>query len=168
MEMIFSFLMLSDENDAFVRRYEVPYDMTFDAFHRFICNDLGFDPGQMASFFFSDKEWAKLQEFTLVDMGADNGQGPLSMASVTLGQVIRNNKDRLVYVFDTLLDRALYLELVEAKKADAADEYPRVTLSEGSAPDQFDETAGTSGSIFDEAMDDFSDFGGSDAYDDQY
>ena len=52
--MIFKFRMLSDENDNFLREYEVPYDMTLLELHRFICRDLKYDPDNMVSFFLSD------------------------------------------------------------------------------------------------------------------
>lgn len=36
MSMIFKFRMLSDENDGFIREYEVPYDMNLLDFNDFI------------------------------------------------------------------------------------------------------------------------------------
>ena len=40
MSMVFRFRMLSDENDHFVRDYEVMYDMTLLDFHQFILETL--------------------------------------------------------------------------------------------------------------------------------
>ena len=68
MSMVFKFRMLSDENDHFVRDYEVPYDMTLLGFHEFITRSLGYEEG-MSSFFTADKQWNRLREFTLMDMG---------------------------------------------------------------------------------------------------
>ena len=42
MSMVFRFRMLSDENDNFVRDYEVPYDMTLLDFHNFILHKIVF------------------------------------------------------------------------------------------------------------------------------
>ena len=42
MSMVFQFRMLSDENDHFVRDYEVMYDMNLLDFHRFILRSLGY------------------------------------------------------------------------------------------------------------------------------
>jgi hypothetical protein len=53
MSMVFKFRMLSDENDHFVRDYEVPYDMTLLGFHEFITRSLGYEEG-MSSFFTAD------------------------------------------------------------------------------------------------------------------
>ena len=53
MSMIFRFRMLSDENDNFVRDYEVPYDMTLLDFHRFLLESLEYEEC-MTSFFTAD------------------------------------------------------------------------------------------------------------------
>ena len=53
MSMVFRFRMLSDENDNFVRDYEVPYDMTLLDFHNFILRSLEYEEC-MASFFTAD------------------------------------------------------------------------------------------------------------------
>ncbi len=49
MSMVFKFRMLSDENDHFVRDYEVPYDMTLLGFHEFITRSLGYEEGCLRS-----------------------------------------------------------------------------------------------------------------------
>ena len=70
MSMIFRFRMLSDENDNFVRDYEVPYDMTLLDFHRFLLEALEYEEC-MTSFFTANERWEKLGEFTLMEMGDD-------------------------------------------------------------------------------------------------
>lgn len=173
MSMIFKFRMLSDEDDNFVREYEVPYDMNLLEFHNFICKDLKYDNNNMTSFFASDSNWNKLREFTLTDMGLDEAyeddELPLPMEKVLLSQIIHKNNDRLIYQFDIFGDRAMYLELIETKKMGKGEKYPAVTARNGSIPNQFE--AGTrtgTCSIFDEAMSEFEDFTGDDNYDDEY
>lgn len=184
MSMIFNFRMISDENDHFVRDYEVPYDMTLKEFHTFICDDLKYDPFEMSSFFKSDGSWQKLQEYTLIDMGIDANNTavyidedeeikddftPLSMENTYLGQIIKKKNDRLLFVFDILEDRLFFIELINTKKADKGVEYPRVMFYNGDAPDQFDvDKSPENKSIFDEAMDDWGEFDGDDQYDDEY
>lgn len=166
--MILQFRMLSDENDNFVRDYEVMYDMTLANFHKFILASLDYEDC-MASFFTADDRWERLHEFTAVDMGGGE-DAPTPMDAVTLGQIIHNHRDRLIYQFDMLTDRAYYLELTGAKEAEAGFDYPRVAFENAPAPDQFDPDAVDSneGSIFDEMMDGFNDFEGDDNYDDEY
>ena len=43
MSMVFRFRMLSDENDNFVRDYEVLYDTTLLEFHDFILRSLEYE-----------------------------------------------------------------------------------------------------------------------------
>ena len=164
MSMVFKFRMLSDENDHFVRDMELPYDMTLRAFHEFLVHSLGYDDC-MASFFTADEEWKRLQEYTLLDMGEGGG---IPMEQVTLGQLIHRNRDRLIYLFDMLNDRALYLELIEAKHPEAGMEYPRIAFEHAPAPNQYDPDANEDeGSIFEQMMDDFGDFEGDDNYEDE-
>lgn len=168
MSMIFQFRMLSDENDHFVRDFEVPYDMNLLDFHHFILQSLAYEPC-MASFFTADDRWERGREFTVEEMGAsETGSAPIAMERVTLGQLIHTNRDRLIYQFDLFGDRAFYLELTEAKKPQAGMSYPRVAFEHAPAPDQYDPTANRDeGSIFDEAMSDFNDFEGEDGCDDE-
>lgn len=167
--MIFRFRMLSDENDRFVRDYEVRYDMTLLEFHRFLLEALEYEEC-MASFFTADDRWEKLREFTLMDMG-DGGDGPEMMERVTLGQIMHRRRDRLIYLFDLFGDRAYYLELTGACEADPAAVYPREIYAEEEVPDQYDprkNVVSDEGSAFDEMMEGFSDFEGDDNYDDEY
>ncbi|MBO5692768.1 MAG: hypothetical protein J6R74_02365 [Tidjanibacter sp.] len=178
MSMVFKFRMLSDESDVFVRDYEVKYDMNLLEFNDFICRDLRYDNSGMTSFFLSDGQWMKLREFTLMDMGAGMGgyadepdEAPLPLEKIVLGQLIHNNHDRLIWLFDMFADRAYYLEMIEAKFAEEGVEYPRTLFAHGEPSDQYDPEAGGANekSIFEEMMDDFGDFGGGDdSYDDEY
>ncbi len=160
MSTIFKFRMLSDENDYFIREYEVPGDIKLIEFNDFICDDLRFDKDCVTSFFTSNALWEKEREFTRLDMGAPgNGQEegiPVPMGDVLLNGIVRRNRDRLIFLFDVFDDRCLYLELIgEKKRTDDVGEYPRTALSRGDSPKQFD--SGKSG-IFDDMMGDFDTF----------
>lgn len=166
--MIFKFRMLSDENDNFVRDFEVRYDMSMLDFHNFITRSLDYDEC-MASFFTADDRWERGREFTAMDMGAGDENGPLPMSEVLLGQVMRRIHDRLIWLFDMFGNRAYYIELLEAKEAEPGRSYPRVVFEHAPAPDQYDpEQSEDEGSIFDEMMGDFNEFDGDDSYDDEY
>ena len=102
-------------------------------------------------------------------MGGDS-ESTSAMEETTLGQIIHNHRDRLIYLFDMFADRAFYIELTGAKEAEKGFEYPRVAFENAPAPDQYDPDAVSSdeGSIFEEMMGDFNDFEGDDNYDDEY
>jgi hypothetical protein len=168
MSMIFKFRALSDEADDFVRDYEVSYDMNLREFHGFICDNLDFDDRVMSSFFLSDGDWDRGKEYTLIDMGQDASDDVAPMDKVSLGQIIHNSNDRLIFQFDAFGNRALYLELIGTGQAVADVDYPHVSKSEGDAPEQFDATAVDEQSMFDEAFEEFGDFEGDDYYEDEF
>lgn len=171
MAVIFKFRMLSDENDHFVRDYEVPSTMTLLAFHDFLRECLEYEEG-MVSFYSADERWEKLREFTLMDMGMGDSEdptAPLAMEQVTLEQIMRHVHDRMVYQFDLFGDRAYYLELMDVVAAEPDFSYPREAFAHGATPDQYEAgLAEDGGSIFDEMMDGFNDFEGDDSVDDEY
>ncbi|MDR0510785.1 MAG: hypothetical protein LBH06_06805 [Rikenellaceae bacterium] len=154
-----TFRVLSDEDDYFIREYEVPCSMTLLDFHRFICSDMCFGEDVMVSFHASDRNWTPLTEYTLMDMG----EGSASMEGVQLSDVANDVRQRLIYVFDMLEERALYMEVVALDGTEAP---ARVLRSEGEAPSPDGATRGA-GSIFDEAMEDFGSFDGDESYDDE-
>lgn len=166
--MIYRFRMLSDENDHFVRDFEMAADSTLLDMHEFIISMLNYDPC-MASFFKADDRWERQQEYTYMDMG-DGGNGmPKPMATAHLCDVLNFMHDRLIYVFDPFTQRAYYLEVIEAKEEAEGMSYPRVQFEHSPAPDQYDPEANEeSGSIFEEMMGEYSDFDGDDSYDDEY
>lgn len=169
--IVYKFRMLSDENDHFVRDYEVPATMTLLEFHDFIIESLEYEPC-ISSFFTADAQWEKTGEFTTVDMGFDpEAEGidpasmPRAMESVALCDILHYMHDRLIYNFDLFASRALYLELIEAGETTTPERYPRESFAHATAPDQYDPDAtNNDGSIFDEMMDEFGEFDGDDFY----
>ncbi len=169
--MIFQLRMIGSEDEAFVREYEVSYAMDLLDFHRYLCDDLGYDPLSMASFFRSNERWEKECEFTSMDMGAGEGDdAPLPMEGIALGQVLHELRERLIYTFDPFSDRSLFLELLGTVRAQPGVDYPRVALSTGEPPVQFDASFETESgdSIFDEVMDDFYDFGAEELVEEEF
>ena len=63
MSMVFRFRMLSDENDNFVRDFEVMSSSTLLELHEFIISMLEYDPC-MASFYTADDRWDRIKEYT--------------------------------------------------------------------------------------------------------
>ena len=169
MSIIFKIRMIFGGDDEFLRDYELIHDTSLLDFHRFICDDCDYDPMSMSSFFLSNERWEQEQEFTLMDMGGDVEGAPIAMEAVTLGQILHRNHDRLIYVFDPLSDRAMFLELMGTGKPTSEADYPRINKSEGMPPQEFlvnmDDNRD---SIFDEVMDDFNDFESDDLYDDDF
>jgi hypothetical protein len=130
--MIYRFVVLSDEDEAFVREFEFLDNQTLLDFHNAIQEELEFDRSQIASFYMATDSWEKEEEFTLFDMGS----GSSTMENAVLEDVIFHKNQKLLYVFDFFNDRELYIEYVGEAKADPDMEYPVCTSSKGLPPKQ--------------------------------
>lgn len=170
MSVILKLRMLSDEDDCFLRDYEVPYESTLEELHDFICNDLQYEKIPESSFFEADREWNRRREYTHADAGAtgsDSSASRCRMSENRLSDILHRMHDRLIFRFDPPGDRAYYLEVIDTAEAGAGKSYPNLLLANGEAPDQFDpEASPRNRSIFEEAMGDYNDFEGDDAYGD--
>lgn len=130
--MVYKFVVLSDEDESFVREFEFLDSHTLMDFHNMIQDELEFDKSQMASFYMATDNWEKEEEFTLFDMGT----GSSTMEVAVLEDIIFRKNQKLLYVFDFFNDRALFVEYTgEAKEVDGR-EYPSCTNSKGVPPKQ--------------------------------
>ncbi len=160
--IIFKFRMLSDENDHFVRDYELPSDMTLLELHNFLLDSLEYEPC-IASFYTADVKWERTAEFTAEDMGLsplDEGEIPtMPMDSVKLCDILTHLHDRLIYLFDMFGNRAYYMEVVESEEVADGGRYPRESFAHATPPDQYDPNDNVEdASIFDEMMGEFGDY----------
>lgn len=176
MSMIFKFRVLIADDEDFIRDYELPYDATLTDFHNLITKDLKFEDNDMASFFESNEEWEKLQEYTLVDMDVedydddDESFVPIPMDDVTLGHIVHAKHQRLIYVYDILNDSSLFITLMESKKEKAGEKYPKVATSKGKAPKKpiNDDDIIARKSAYNDIMSDFDDDFDADEFSDEF
>jgi hypothetical protein len=130
--MVYKFVVLSDEDESFVREFEFLDSHTLMDFHNMIQDELEFDKSQMASFYLATDNWEKEEEFTLFDMGT----GSSTMENAVLEDIIFRKNQKLLYVFDFFNDRALFVEYTGEMKEHASQEYPTCTNSKGIPPKQ--------------------------------
>ena len=130
--MVYRFVVLSDEDEAFVREFEFLESHSLLDFHNAIQEELEFDRSQIASFYMATDSWEKEEEFTLFDMGA----GSSTMENAILEDVVFRKNQKLLYVFDFFNDRALFIEYVGESKEIDEREYPLCTNSKGLPPKQ--------------------------------
>jgi hypothetical protein len=133
--MIFRFLILSDEVDSFVREIKIDSEATFLDLHNTILNSVDYTKDQMSSFFICDDDWSKRTEVTLVDMGSSLEEDTYIMESTRLEELLEDEDQKLLYVFDYLTDRAFFIELREIILGQAL-VAPICSLSEGLPPPQ--------------------------------
>jgi hypothetical protein len=130
--MVYRFVVLTDEDEAFIREFEILESQTLLDFHLALQEELEFDRSQIASFYLATESWEKEEEFTLFDMGA----GSSTMENAVLEDVIYRKNQKLLYVFDFFNDRALFVEYVGEANEEDDREYPLCTNSKGLPPKQ--------------------------------
>jgi hypothetical protein len=130
--MVYKFVVLSDEDESFVREFEFLDNQNLMDFHNLIQDELEFDKSQMASFYLATDNWEKEEEFTLFDMGT----GSSTMEDAVLEDIIFRKNQKLLYVFDFFNERALFVEYTGETKEINGRDYPICTNSKGVPPKQ--------------------------------
>lgn len=133
--MIYKFTVLSDEVDDFVRVIRMDPEATFLDFHNVILDSVKYDKKQMTSFFICSDDWEKGQEVTLIEMDTDSEYDNLVMEDTKLEELISDEKQKLLFVFDMISDRAFFIELTDIIPGKSVSK-PEISVSEGDAPQQ--------------------------------
>ncbi len=151
--------MISHEDEDFFRDFEIRDEQNFLDFHYAIQDELGYDKGQIASFFISNEEWEKKTEITLFDMtDPDDGTSEaVTMENTPLSQYVVANKQHLLYVFDFFSERAMFLELVDVREDNTAKSFPVCIQRRGEPPQQI--VLDDSGAISLDDLEGFDDLG---------
>ena len=131
--MVYRFTIISDEVDNFRREIQIDSDATFLELHNAILKSAGYSNDQMTSFFICDENWEKETEITLEDMGTSSEMDSWIMEETPLNELLEDEKQHLLYVFDPLADRAFFMELSEIITGKSLDEAV-CTKSIGDAP----------------------------------
>lgn len=111
--MVYRFTIISDEVDNFIREIKIDSEATFFDFHTAILKATGYNDDQMTSFFICDDDWEKQQEITLEDMGSSSEEDTYVMKDTPLSELIEDEKQKLIYIFDPLSERIFFIELSE-------------------------------------------------------
>jgi len=111
--MVYRFILLSDEVDDFRRDILIDSDATFFELHEAILDSVGYAKDQMSSFFICDDDWSKETEITLVEMDTSSEEDSYVMEATRLSDVLEDEKQKLLYVFEYLTERAFFMELKE-------------------------------------------------------
>ena len=160
--MVYRFTIISDEVDNFRREIQIDSDATFLDFHNAILKSVGYPNDQMTSFFICDDNWEKETEVTLEDMGTSSDIDSWIMEETPLSELLEEEKQHLLYVFDPLAARAFFIELTEMITGKDLDE-AICTKQTGDAPQQlldFDQLMAvqTTSTALDDSFSDDEDF----------
>lgn len=133
--MIYRFTIISDEADDFIREIQIDPEATFYDFHEAILKSAGYTNDQMTSFFICDDDWEKGAEITLEEMDDNPEVDNWVMKDTAISELIEDEKQKMLYVFDYITERCFFLELSEiitGKEIKGA----KCTKKEGEAPKQ--------------------------------
>lgn len=134
--MLFRFLILSDEADDFKLEVVVDSEATFSALYNVIMDAAGYTKDQMASFFVCDSDWSKKTEITLVEMDTSPEVDSYVMDETQLEELLEDEGQKLLFVFDYLTERAFFMELREIITGKTL-KNPQVKSCKGTPPPQF-------------------------------
>jgi len=136
MANVYKFRVLLDTEGEIFRDIEIRPENTFEQFHHAILKAFDFEGKEIASFYMSNDDWDKGQELPLMDMNFGDGEESHSMAGVKIGELMRKNGQKMIYVYDFLRMWVFFVEMVGISEANPAMTYPNIALAFGDAPEE--------------------------------
>jgi hypothetical protein len=133
--MIYRFILVSDEVEDFRRDILIDSDATFLDLYHIILDATGYSKDQITSFFICDDEWVKQTEITLIEMDSDADRDSYVMERCRIGDLVDEEGQRLIYVFEPLTDRCFFMELREIIIGQTQQQ-PAIIKSIGQSPKQ--------------------------------
>ncbi len=134
--MVYRFKLVSDEVSNFAREIEIDSENTFLQLRNAVLESVDFSKDELDSFFLCDDDWQKQEEITYEDMGdTASDQDTWLMEETPLSELIEEEGQRLIFVFDYLTERSFFMELKEMCPSRTLKE-PVCTFKKGKAPKQ--------------------------------
>ncbi|SFU64682.1 pRiA4b ORF-3-like protein [Pustulibacterium marinum] len=153
--MIYKFRIILDAEEDVIRDVAIDGDVTMEDFHNALTQAFGFDGSEMASFYVSDEDWNQGDEISLFDM-SDGSTDVRLMNETTLEDVISEDDNRLIYVYDFFSMWTFFVELGEMSEPEPGITYPILLFSHGELPANAPEKDFEAEKVdFNEGFDDF-------------
>lgn len=133
--MVYKFKLVSDEVSNFSREIEIDANASFLQLRNAILDSVDYTKDDIDSFFLCDDEWNREEEITLEDMGSSSDQDIWIMEDTPLNELIEDEGQKLVFVFNYLTERSFFMEMKEAIPGRTLSD-PICTVKRGKAPAQ--------------------------------
>lgn len=133
--MVYRFKLVSDEVSNFSREFEIDSSATFLQLRNAILDSVDYSKEDFNSFFLCDDDWQKHEEITLEDMGSSSDQDIWVMGDTPLYELIEEDGQKLVFVFDYMTERCFFMEMKESFPGRTLSD-PICVLKRGKAPQQ--------------------------------
>lgn len=133
--MIYKFLLLSDEIENFSREICIDSEATFLELNDAILESVNYTKDQITTFFMCSDNWEKKEEITLFEMETMSDEDAWLMEDTRLSELIEDEHQRLMFVYDVMAERAFFMELREIELGKNLLD-PLCTKVKGKAPKQ--------------------------------
>lgn len=133
--MVYKFKLVSDEVSNFSREIEIDSSSSFLQLRNAILDSVGYTKDDIDSFYLCDDQWQKEEEITLEDMGSSSDQDIWIMEDTPLNELIEDEGQKLIFVFNYLTERCFFMEMKEAVPGRNLSA-PVCTLKRGNPPKQ--------------------------------
>ena len=123
----------NDTEDDIFRDIEINKKDALVEFHKSIITSFGFSNNEIASFYLSDNQWNQGEEISLFSF---EDQDNKLMSDILINDVINNQNNKLIYVYDFLNMWTFLIELVEVAEGIKGIDYPNIIFSKGEIPEK--------------------------------
>ncbi len=123
----------NDTEDDIFRDIEINKKDALVEFHKSIITSFGFSNNEIASFYLSDNQWNQGEEISLFSF---EDQDNKLMSDVLINDVINNQNNKLIYVYDFLHMWTFLIELIEVAEDIKGIDYPNIIFSKGEIPEK--------------------------------
>ncbi len=133
--MVFKFKILSDKVESFIMHIDADASNSFFQLHEAIQVACKYDASELATFYLADEEWDKGLEIMMFEDRWRSKFPTRIVKRTALGDHLKEKEDKLIYTFDVINYKSLYIELIEILMENKLNT-PMVTYSRGIAPVQ--------------------------------
>ena len=123
----------NDTEDDIFRDIEINKKDALVEFHKSIITSFGFSNNEIASFYLSDNQWNQGEEISLFSF---EDQDNKLMSDILINDVINNQNNKLIYVYDFLHMWTFLIELIEVAEDIKGIDYPNIIFSKGEIPEK--------------------------------
>ena len=133
--MLFKFRIISDRVEDFVLHIDADAKNTFFELHEAIQTACHYDPSELTTFFLADEEWDKGLEIVMFQNMSPKNHPARLMKQTALGDLLKAQEDKLIYIFDLTNQKSLYIQLNKIVMEESLNS-PSVSYYRGMAPAQ--------------------------------
>lgn len=132
--MIYKITFSCEEGDNLRLSFEADSEATFLDLHKAILAAVRYPDDQMTSFFMCNDRWEKEQEVTLIEMDGNFDYDNMTMEDTRLSDLMEEQGQRLIYIFDPMFERYFFGSLREIKSGNM--DGVKLVEKKGKAPQQ--------------------------------